>query len=222
MATISIANLPAFTEPNAATNDQLVMVDVSDLSASPLGTTKRISFAAAVGNITGSITVNGNLTVGGTLTVSGNTQLGTITAGTWNGSPIGPTFGGTGQTAYATGDTLYAPAANTLARLPIGTANQVLTVVGGVPSWQPRVNAPIAAADVGSGTFPGTYTFANTVTVTGGLTLTAPLGPTSGGTGLTAYATGDVLYASAANTLTRLPIGTTNQVLAVVGGVPTG
>ena len=34
-----------------------------------------------------------------------------------------------------TGDTLYASAANTAARLGIGSTGQVLTVSGGVPAW---------------------------------------------------------------------------------------
>ena len=45
-------------------------------------------------------------------------------------------------------------------------------------------------------------------------------GVAGGGTGLTSYNTGDTLYASAANTLSALPIGTTGQVLSVVSGVP--
>jgi hypothetical protein len=48
--------------------------------------------------------------------------------------------GGTGQSTYATGDTLYASAANTLSKLPIGSTNQILSVVGGVPVWTSGVN----------------------------------------------------------------------------------
>ena len=43
--------------------------------------------------------------------------------------------GGTNQSTYTTGDTLYASASNTLSKLPIGTAAQVLTVSAGVPAW---------------------------------------------------------------------------------------
>ncbi len=43
--------------------------------------------------------------------------------------------GGTGLTSYTTGDILYASADDTLSALPIGSANQVLTVSGGIPSW---------------------------------------------------------------------------------------
>lgn len=43
--------------------------------------------------------------------------------------------GGTNQSTYATGDLLYASGSNTLAKRSIGTAGQVLTVSGGVPTW---------------------------------------------------------------------------------------
>lgn len=43
--------------------------------------------------------------------------------------------GGTNQSAYSTGDMLYASGANTLAKRAIGTTGQVLTVSGGVPTW---------------------------------------------------------------------------------------
>lgn len=57
-------------------------------------------------------------------------------------------------------------------------------------------------------------------TAGGGLTLALPLGEVSGGTGQNAYATGDILYASAVNTLTRRVIGNAGDVLVVAGGVP--
>jgi hypothetical protein len=43
--------------------------------------------------------------------------------------------GGTAQSTYATGDLVYASAANTLSKRAIGTTGQVLTVAGGVPTW---------------------------------------------------------------------------------------
>jgi hypothetical protein len=49
--------------------------------------------------------------------------------------PLVEKAGGTHQSTYTTGDTLYASAANTLSKLAIGTAGQVMTVAGGVPSW---------------------------------------------------------------------------------------
>ena len=48
----------------------------------------------------------------------------------------------------------------------------------------------------------------------------SPTSETEGGTGLTAYTIGDVLYASAENTLAKLGIGADEEVLKVSGGVP--
>lgn len=50
--------------------------------------------------------------------------------------------------------------------------------------------------------------------------VTGVLGPTNGGTGQASYATGDILYASALNTLSRLPVGSNTNILSLVGGVP--
>jgi len=47
------------------------------------------------------------------------------------------------------------------------------------------------------------------------------LAETRGGTNQTTYSTGDMLYASSANTLAKRAIGTTGQVLMVSGGIPT-
>jgi hypothetical protein len=59
----------------------------------------------------------------------------------------------------------------------------------------------------------------NTAT-TGAVTLAGTLAQANGGTGFSTYTTGDTLYASASNTLSKLPIGSTGQILSVVAGVP--
>lgn len=69
--------------------------------------------------------------------------LGTVSTGTWNATTIATTKGGTGLTSYATGDLLYASAANTLSALPVQANGQVLQLVGGVPTW----------GDIDGGTF---------------------------------------------------------------------
>lgn len=62
--------------------------------------------------------------------------VGTITSGIWNGTAIGATHGGTGQTGYATGDLLYASATNTLSKLAAGADGKVLQInASGVPVW---------------------------------------------------------------------------------------
>lgn len=53
------------------------------------------------------------------------------------------TKGGTAQSTYATGDILYANAANTLAKLPAGANGTILTVTAGVPSWQVSTAATV-------------------------------------------------------------------------------
>lgn len=50
--------------------------------------------------------------------------------------------------------------------------------------------------------------------------LSAPVTPTQGGTGITSYTLGDTIYASATNVLSKLAIGSSGQVLTVVGGIP--
>lgn len=50
---------------------------------------------------------------------------------------------------------------------------------------------------------------------------TGVLPETKGGTNQSTYATGDLLYASASNTLSKRTIGSTGDVLTVAGGVPT-
>jgi len=50
---------------------------------------------------------------------------------------------------------------------------------------------------------------------------TGSLGETKGGTGQTTYATGDILYSSATDTLSKLTIGSQNQILSVsASGIP--
>ena len=61
----------------------------------------------------------------------------------------------------------------------------------------------------------------NALYSTGASTLTAGTLPTAaGGTGLTSYTTGDIIYASATNTLSKLPAGTNGQILTLASGIP--
>ena len=68
------------------------------------------------------------------------TTLGTVTTGTWNATAIAATRGGTGQTAYVVGDTLYASSTTALSKLTIGATGAVLTVAGGIPSWSTTID----------------------------------------------------------------------------------
>ena len=66
--------------------------------------------------------------------------------------------------------------------------------------------------------FGGTAT--STFNSAGVLTLASALGATSGGTGQSTLTTGDILYSSATNVLSKLGIGTGGFVLGSVGGIP--
>lgn len=97
------------------------------------GTTDRITVTNGDG-VSGNPTVNISTAYVGQNSI---TTLGTISTGTWQGTTIGSAYGGTGFSTYTTGDIIYASAANTLAKLAAGTNGEVLTLVAGVPSWEP-------------------------------------------------------------------------------------
>ena len=67
--------------------------------------------------------------------LSASTGALSISAGTVSAGTLSATNGGTSQSTYTTGDMLYASAANTLSKLGVGSANQVIKSVGGVPTW---------------------------------------------------------------------------------------
>jgi len=95
------------------------------------GTSDRISITDGNG-------VSGNPTIdiaSGYVGQASITTLGTITTGTWNGTTVGPTFGGTGQSTVTSGDLLYGSASNVWSKRTIGSESQVLVSVSGLPTW---------------------------------------------------------------------------------------
>lgn len=113
---------------------------------------------------------------------------------------LGPTYGGTGQTAYATGDMLYSSATNTLAKLSgtTSTTKQWLSQTGTGSASAAPVWSSIAASDILSGT----------------------LAVARGGTGLSSYTVGALVYASGTGTLAGLADAATGNVL-LSGGTNT-
>jgi len=66
---------------------------------------------------------------------TGITGVGTLTAGTWNGNAIGPTYGGTGITSYSVGDLLFANTTTSLDKLSIGANGYILASNGTAPGY---------------------------------------------------------------------------------------
>lgn len=83
-----------------------------------------------------------------------------------------------------------------------------------------RISVTANGIDIAS-TYVGQSSITTLGTITTGTWNANTIATTKGGTGLTSYATGDILYASGTNTLAKLTIGTSGKVLQVNGsGVP--
>lgn len=134
------------------------------------------------------------------------TTLGTITTGVWNGTRVSEVYGGTNQSSYTLGDTLYSSSSNTLSKLAgnITTTKKFLTQTGnGAVSTAPGWNTIVAGDITGLGAAL-TKTDDTNVTITLGgspttalvnaasLTLgwTGQLAVSRGGTGISSFGTG--------------------------------
>ena len=157
------------------------------------GTVTSVAFSTGTTglSVTGSpITTTGTITLAGTL-VSGN--------------------GGTGFSTYATGDLIYASAANTLSKLTAGTNGFVLTLAAGVPTWAASTGGVTSFSAGTTGLTPNTAT-------TGAIVLAGTLELASGGTGLSSFTAGDLVYFASGTSFTKLGIGTAGQILTVNPG----
>jgi hypothetical protein len=92
-------------------------------------------------------------------TIGVDTYKGAISGCIWQGDAIGATYGGTGQSSYATGDLVYASASNTLSKLtkPASTTSVLQMTSAGSPSWN-------AATGTGSAVFSTSPAFTTSVT----------------------------------------------------------
>lgn len=134
------------------------------------------------------------------------------------------TRGGTNQTAYATGDILYASGANTLAKLAIGSAGEFLKVVGGIPDWAAggsgitSVSAQVFVADTTYTPTTGTQYCLAIVQAAGGVggNATGSASAAGGGGG---GGTAIGLFAVASLTGQAIDVGTTSGASSSIGAV---
>lgn len=136
-----------------------------------------------------------------------------------------PIYGGTGLTSYVLGDLLYASAPNTLSNLPAGAVGDLLTISGGVPAWiAPSATFPShnnLSGLQGGSVADGYYHLTNSeqVWLTDGYD-DGYWNIDKGGTSITTYTKGDILYSSNNNILSKLPIGGDGYVLSILSGLP--
>ena len=116
------------------------------------------------------------------------TGVDTLTAGTWNATPIAANYGGTGQTAYTVGDILYADTTTSLAKLSdVATGNALISGgVSGNPSWgkiglATHVDGTLPVANGGTGVTSSTGS-GSVVLSTSPTLVTPALGTPSSGT----------------------------------------
>ena len=173
------------------------------------------STTATTSAYTGALVVGGGVGIGGNLVVGGNDiKLGGSIIGMPSSNMLryttnafassGATFSVGGSDAQSLGEMFF-----TLAAIQFGSGQRVEVL-----STTASSSTTTGALKVSGGVGVAGTVYANSAV------LTNALPATSGGTGTGTYATGDILYASAANTLSKLNIGSTGQLLTVTAGVP--
>jgi hypothetical protein len=170
----------------AGTNGYLLTMNAGLPSWQPAPATGVTSISFDTTGLTPSTTTTGAVTVGGTL-VAAN--------------------GGTGQSSYTTGDLLYASGSAAISKLGVGTNGYILTVSGGLPSWQPAPATGVTSFSAGTtGLTPSTGT-------TGAVTLAGTLAIANGGTNGTATPTAGTVAYGTGTAYAFTSAGTSGQVL---------
>ena len=188
---LAFTTSPTFTTPTLGT---------ASATAIELGHATDTTLARASAGVV-SIEGNAVLVSGGAL---GTPASGTLTNAT--GLPVSGITAST-STALGVGSVELGHATDTtLARSSAGVITVEGVVVDTISAANTLTNKTISGAS-------------NTLTVRLDNTdVTGTLVTTKGGTGLATYTTGDVVYASASNTLAKLAIGTSGQTLSVSSG----
>jgi hypothetical protein len=129
-----------------------------------------------------------------------------------------PAVNGTAAVGTAT-TTARADHVHPISALTIGTGLSGTSYNGS--SAVTIANSGVLSVNGSTGAVTGIATSGANSNITSLTGLTTALSATQGGTAQSTYATGDIVYASASNTLSKRTIGSTGQVLTVSAGVPT-
>ena len=122
------------------TNGQLLIGNGSGYTLNTLGAGAGIT----VTNGSGTIIVANSGVLSWSAGTTGLTPSAVSTGAVVLGGTLIAANGGTGFASYTVGDLVYADTTTTLAKLPVGTTGQVLTVAAGVPAWATStISAPV-------------------------------------------------------------------------------
>lgn len=195
------------------------------------GTANEITISGTgTGPWTGAVTVGlpDDVTIGNTLTVTGDLVVNGNTT-TLNTSTL---VVEDKNIVLANVDTPTDTTADGAGITILGATSKTFNWVDATDAWTSSENLNLLAGKVfqiGGTSVLSNTTLGSTVvnssltsvgTIATGIWNGTAIGSTYGGTGLTSYTTGDLIYSSSGNTLSKLGIGTTGQFLKVVGGVP--
>lgn len=245
---VNFFSLTYFT--SLASGDVMAMIDVSDTTQSPQGSTDAIT----VTNFFATIPVPVNVTSASATALAvgrqgatspafvvdastassatgikvtaaaaaGGVALAAISSGTDENLTVDAKGAGTVTIAgTSTGGISLARATTAALGLTI-TSGQTLTLTGATVAGQPTWSSS-QAITISTATQASITTMANLTTVGTigtGVWQGTAVAATFGGTAQTSWTTGDLLYASGTNTLAKRAIGSSGDVLTVSGGVP--
>ena len=218
--------------PNASGTIALVTDIPTSYVASITGTANEISIAGTGSDpYTGAITISlpDDVTIGNTLTVTGDlivngntTTLNTATLIVEDKNIVlANVTSPTNTTANGAGISVLGDTDKTINWIDGGadawTSSENFSVVAG-KSYYINATSVLSNTTLGSGVIYSSLTTLGTIGT--GVWNGTTIGTGYGGTGLTSYTTGDLVYASATNTLSARGIGTEGQFLKMVSGVP--
>ena len=239
----------AVTATSVLTNGQLLIGDgTGDPTVATLTEGSNVTITNGAGSITiASTDTNTTYTAGDGLDLSGtefstdlksngglvieSTELAVDLGASSITGTLDETDGGTGLTSYTTGDVIYASGSNTLAKLAIGSAGQVLKVSsGGIVEWAADTSNSYTAGD--GLDLSGGNEFSVDLKSNGGLviestelaidlsasSITGTLDTADGGTGLSSFTAGDLVYFASGTSFTKLGIGSAGEALKVNSG----